>query len=412
MHPFEIDGRTYLIHRSAKALPSLDLLSWLENSSFYPKVYWKDRDGQTARAAVGDLFSFPHLPRFSKETPFDIRLYGGIRFSDKYHQDDATWRGFPRTCFWLPQIELSQRDNEMEAIFYSFDDQFNPGEIKISSSFPKKHSLLERLDIPDFRTWGKNIKTALDAISSGSLDKVVLARKTTLQFLQPLSLWSCLNHLKEKVKSATLFAFQLSPSLCFLGATPEKLFEREGNLLSADALAGTQPRGATAEEDLQYEQVLRNSTKDRREFNIVKEFLHKAISPLSQKIQWDRNDRILKASHVQHIHNRLNATLRSGIFDEELIDALHPTPALGGHPRDKASLLLNQLEHFDRGWYGGPIGVISSQGANLYVAIRSALIRENAMHLFAGTGIVQGSIAEKEWDELEQKIRPFTELFF
>src|SRR5579862_4029852 len=110
MHPFEIDGRTYLINQSAQALPALDVLSWLENSSLYPKVYWKDRDGQTAHAAVGNLFSFPHLPRFSEKTPFDIRLYGGIRFSGKYHQDDATWRGFPQTCFWLPQIEISQKE--------------------------------------------------------------------------------------------------------------------------------------------------------------------------------------------------------------------------------------------------------------------------------------------------------------
>lgn len=410
--PFEIDGRTYWLNPSKQVLPALDVMDWLESSPLYPKVFWKDRDEQVTRAAVGNLISFPHIPRFSGPIPFELRLYGGIRFSEKYHRDDLTWRGFPKTCFWLPQIELSQKDEKTEATFYSFNDSPEHFEFEPSPSQPSKtYSLIGRHEIPTFSTWKENIDAALRSISSGDLNKIVLARRTTLQFSKPLSIWSCLNQLMTKAKRATIFAFQLSPSLCFLGATPEKLFKREGQSLSAEILAGTRPRGTTSDEDFQYEQELLNSAKDRREFHIVKDFLQMSITPLSTETKWDDQDRILKASHVQHIHNRLNVILRKDIFDEELIGALHPTPALGGFPREKALSILRQMELFDRGWYGGPIGVISPKGANLYVAIRSALIRECSLHLFAGTGIVQGSIAEKEWEELEQKIRPFAELF-
>jgi len=225
MPSFEIDGRTYLLNQVKQSLPVLDLLQWLENNWVYPKVFWKDRDGLVIRAAVGSLFSFPHVPFFSGTVPFEIRLYGGIRFSEKYHHEDMTWRGFPKTCFWLPQIELSQKGEITEAIFYSLNEApcFNNGVFDVETSSPhhsKAYSLLERIETPTFKTWKENVDKVLKVISSGLLDKLVLARKTTLQFSQPISIRGCLNHLVKQAKSATLFAFQFSPSLCFLGATP------------------------------------------------------------------------------------------------------------------------------------------------------------------------------------------------
>jgi menaquinone-specific isochorismate synthase len=414
MHPFEIDGKTYLLNRFEQDLPSVDLIRWLEGQPLYPKVYWKERDKQIVRAAVGNLLTFNNVPHFSSSNPYKIRLYGGIRFEEKYHEDD-TWRGFPKICFWLPQIEISQVGEKTEAIFHFMNErpslrirqQFD---VKAGTSSSRSYSLLDRRETPRFTVWQEGVGAVLKAIASGQMDKLVLARKTTLQFSRPISVWPLLDHLREKAKRATLFAFQLSPSLCFLGATPEKLFERTGNILSTDAVAATRPRGKNAKEDARLEQELLNSAKERREFNIVKEFLETTVSPFSKEMKWNGQNRILKASHVQHIHNRLNATLKSGVSDADLIHALHPTPALGGFPREAALSLLKHTETFDRGWYGAPVGMISPNGASLYVAIRSALIRGHSLHLFAGTGLVQGSIAEREWEELEQKIRPFTEL--
>lgn len=411
-----IDGRTYPLNQCKQTLPPIHLIRWLEDHPLYPKVFWKDRDGQTTYAAVGNLFSFPHVPRFSGATHLELRLYGGIRFSEKYHREDTTWRGFPKTCFWLPQIELSQQGEMTEATTYSLHERpcLDAELFAIKTPSPqhfKTHTLLNRIDTPTFKTWQDNVDQALKAISSGTIDKLVLARRTMLQFSQPLSIGACLSHLVHHAQSATLFAFQLSPSLCFLGATPEKLFERTGCELNTDVIAGTQPRGSTFEEDALLERALLHSGKDRHEFSIVKRFLQQAISPFSKEMKWDGQDQILKTSHVQHIHNRLKATLKGEVFDEELIKALHPTPALGGYPKEKADLLLQEIEPFDRGWYGGVVGMISPKSANLHVAIRSALIRESSLHLFAGTGIVQGSHAEREWEELEQKIRLFIELF-
>jgi menaquinone-specific isochorismate synthase len=414
MHPFEIDGRTYLLDQLEQDLPSLHLIRWLESQPLYPKVFWKERDEQVARAAVGNLLAFNSIPRFSGSIPYKIRLYGGIRLAEKCHDDD-TWRGFPKRCFWLPQIEVSQVMGKTKATFHFLNEKpsseaWKKFDAKAATSSSRAYSLLDRQETPTLTTWRDTVSAVLEAISSGQMDKLVLARKTTLQFSEPISVWPLLDHLMEKAKRATLFAFQLSPSLCFLGATPEKLFERTGNVLNTDAVAATRPRGKNAEEDFQFQQELLNSAKERREFNIVKEFLETTVSPFSKEAKWDGQDKVLKASHVQHIHNRLNATLKTGVSDAELVHALHPTPALGGFPRDAALALLKRTETFDRGWYGAPVGMISPEGASLYVAIRSALVRGHSLHLFAGTGLVQGSIAEREWEELEQKIRPFAEL--
>lgn len=414
MSPFIVNGRSYPIDRLNYPLPSLDLLSWLASQSLYPKVFWKERDSTVTRAAVGNLLSFPDVVQLS--STFPARLYGGIRFSPS-NSSDSCWKGFPKTCFWLPQIEISQEEGRTSAEVYTLKSAatlhdpltFEPLQNALQ---PQTYTLLERQDNPTSDDWEKKVETALNAIASRQIDKLVLARKTTLQFASPLSAWPILAHLLQKAKHATVFAFQLSPRVCFLGATPEKLFQREGDLFNTDANASTRPRGQTPDEDREFAEQLLTSAKEQREFHIVKNFLDRALSPLSQNMQWEGADRVLKASHVQHLYNRLNAKLKGDISDADLIRALHPTPALGGFPTREALDILHQIEPFDRGWYGAPVGTIEHNSTNLYVAIRSALIEERSLHLFAGTGLVEGSIAEREWEELEQKIRPFAELFY
>lgn len=415
MPPFEIDGKIYPLDQFKLELPALDLISWLSRQRLYPKVFWKEEG--ILRAAVGNLLSFSHAPVISAFNAIDVRLYGGMRFTQNRHNDE-TWRGFPQTCFWLPQIEVSQEKGKTEVIIHYLNEKASPADAGLFdfADTPLKAaampSLIDRQETPDFVHWQKYVGHALEEMASGRMDKLVLARKSSLHFSSPLSVWPLLFHLNESAKQAAVFAFQLSFNLCFLGATPERLFQREGNLLKTDALAGTSLRGKTPEEDQQLEDKLLNQPKEYREFKCVAEFLEKSLRPLSQEMEWEwPKMRVLKTSHVQHIHNRLSIQLKPEISDAELIRTLHPTPALGGLPRDNALSFLKNIEPFDRGWYGAPIGYVSPKGANLYVGIRSGLIRERSLHLFAGTGLVKGSHAESEWEELEQKIRPFTELF-
>ena len=412
---FEIDGSNYLLEQLKIDLPSLDLIAWLSSQPLYPKVFWKEKESHVTRAAIGSLLTFPHIPHFTASDQKELRLYGGMRFG-KNEIKDETWQGFPPTCFWLPQIEISQENGRTEATIHylggtSLTAEFHSSYFETAPLDSPLHSLFDKSNTPEFPLWQKNVNSVLDEIVSGRISKLVLARKSSLRFTTPLSVWPLLSHLNDNAKQATVFAFQLAPNMCFLGATPEKLFHRKGNSLSADAVAGTRRRGKNPAEDLILELDLKENEKERREFQYVREFLEASIAPLSEGVQWQwpQLATVLKASHVQHLYNRLSANLKPGISDAQLIQALHPTPALGGFPRESALPHLQKLEPFDRGWYGAPIGFVGSKETSLYVGIRSGLVHDRSIHLFAGTGLVAGSIPEREWDELELKTRPFTE---
>jgi menaquinone-specific isochorismate synthase len=412
MHSFEIDGKTYSY--TQQTLPAINLIAWLSHHTLYPKVFWQEKDTGIVRAAVGSLLYFSSLPNLSSSCQDLPRLYGGMRFAAKTHLNDGSWKGFPSTSFWLPQLEISQKEGHTELLIYSLDHTLDlPHQLnatpKLSSSLP---SFIDKHHTPDALMWNNQVNQVLEHIHAHTLNKVVLARKTSLRFSTPPCPWTILTHLKSKISQSTLFAFQLSPSLCFLGATPEQLFQRKKNLLKTEAVASTRPRGNNPQQEAQFTHELLTGIKERREFLFVSHFLQQSLLPFSEHFAWEWDEpRVLKAASVQHLHNRLNLVLKSGTSNAELIQALHPTPAIGGIPRDQALSFLSKLESFDRGWYGAPIGMMSPQSVSLHVGIRSALIRDRSLHLFAGTGLVKESDAEQEWQELDHKIRPFMELF-
>ncbi|HBQ61496.1 MAG TPA: isochorismate synthase, partial [Balneolaceae bacterium] len=109
----------------------------------------------------------------------------------------------------------------------------------------------------------------------------------------------------------------------------------------------------------------------------------------------------------QHLYTPVHAKIKEGVSRTEVLSKLHPTPAVGGYPREAAMPYINKLEHFDRGWYAGPIGWINAYGEGEFVvAIRSGLINNNEVRFFAGCGIVEDSNPKKEWDETNLKFIP------
>ena len=116
---------------------------------------------------------------------------------------------------------------------------------------------------------------------------------------------------------------------------------------------------------------------------------------------------LLRLSRVQHLISRFRGELTEGVTDEAIIERLHPTPAVGGVPVEKARRSIQAIEPFDRGWYAGPVGWVGFDQAEFAVAIRSALVTNGHVRLFSGAGIVHGSTPEREWGEMESKISSF-----
>ena len=163
------------------------------------------------------------------------------------------------------------------------------------------------------------------------------------------------------------------------------------------------PRGDTRVDDEALSHTLLNDPKIKHENQLVLDDILARLNRVSLDVGLDQIG-ILKLNHVQHLKQRIHAYLKPDASDHDLLSALHPTPAVGGTPRASALAFIQQYEPYRRGWYAGAIGVLSQQHSQFAVAIRSALIQHNKITLFAGAGIVKGSVSALEWQELEDKI--------
>jgi menaquinone-specific isochorismate synthase len=135
------------------------------------------------------------------------------------------------------------------------------------------------------------------------------------------------------------------------------------------------------------------------------------MNQLCKRIKKSRENKVLKLAFVQHLHREYQGSLKPEVSDREILETLHPTPAVAGYPRLNSIKYIYELEGFDRGWYAGPIGWIGKETSQFAVAIRSALLKGKHLTVFAGAGIVAGSDSEKEWQEIENKILNFTKIF-
>lgn len=256
---------------------------------------------------------------------------------------------------------------------------------------------VSRKDVPEKQEWIKLVEKATGTMRDGPLRKVVLARKTTLQFAKPLDPKTLFSRLKKKAAlSTTKFCLELNDRQIFLGATPEVLFSREKRVLRTMALAGT---SNTSE----------FTFKDKEEVDWVLHGISQALLPLCESLEVEPLQ-VLHATNVNHLHYPIRAVLKEKIHDAHLIEALHPTAAIGGWPKQEALEFIKEHEPLDRGPYAAPLGFSSYDRSFFVVGIRSAIVDGSFLHLFAGTGIVQGSDPTQEWMELEMKISPFMEI--
>src|SRR5699024_8505537 len=166
----------------------------------------------------------------------------------------------------------------------------------------------------------------------------------------------------------------------------------EGNRLLSTCLAGTAPRGETKEEDESIQHALFNDDKNREEHAYVVQMIKESMEPYCTDIHIPEEPVLYPLKNLQHLYTPVSATLNStnSVFD--IIQSLHPTPALGGVPKKESLAFIRKHEQLDRGWYGAPIGWLdSNQNSEFVVAIRSGLIKGKDISLFAGCGVMRDS---------------------
>ncbi len=411
-------------------------LAWLAAQPHALKVYWRGRGEDAALAGVGAADRAEGAPDAVLNTVQErletadesVRYLGGLRF-DAAQPAAPEWRSFAAARFVLPRVELRVAGGRatLAAHLVLPRDARQPEAVlaavrAVQPAVPLRTDALPspsaRTDVPDAAGWRRGVESALRALAETSLEKVVLARRADLDFDAALDPFALAHRLGEATPSCFHFLIQPAPGVAFVGASPERLFRREGDRLWSEAVAGTRPRGASAAADVTLRDELMQSDKEQREHGVVRDYLRGVLGPFCDALALDGEASEMKLARGRHLYSGLRATLRPGIGTPELLRALHPTPAVSGTPTEAALGLIRAREPFDRGWYAGPLGWTGPGAAELTVGIRSGLVQNAAgegggarLSLYAGAGIVRGSDPAAEWAETEHKLAPFLHLF-
>lgn len=338
-----------------------------------------------------------------------VRALGGQCFdARRSHDDDPAWQGFPAAALTVPRWALVRAAGRCSLqVAFTRDDAPAREALAavlrgLADAAPAKPAGPVAAALPGDRAgWEALVRDALAAIAAGRAEKLVGARRAELAATSSFALDAVLARLEAPAGSAR-FALERDGGI-FLGATPERLVERRGALARADALAGSIAR-AGGDDDGETRR-LRESAKDRREHAIVVAGIRDALGPFVTDFEAPAEPAVRTLARLHHLWTPVRARLRGGVHVLDLVDALHPTPALGGAPRGPALDWIAAREPHPRGWYASPVGWCDAAGdGEFFVAIRAAVLRGSRAWAYAGAGLVAGSDPAREWDETETKL--------
>lgn len=431
-------------------IDALDPLAYLEmcwNSASY-QYYWEMPSDEFAIAAGESLLdiSASGQHRFEKisqrfhsireltseyttiEHPHAGMMFlGGFSFFDQVQGE--LWNSFAPASFSVPRwMIIKDGKFSIATLSVNVDDYDSPDQLReylqdqlqkieqtVSKNTSKELDKSNNIELEKnlynnssgHEQWINSIKQAKYEIEQETFEKIVLARHLSVSKDPTTTPTKVLNGLRQQYPNCYNFLIHQPSGKTFLGSTPERLGAFRNQILLTDALAGSIQRGTTASEDAYYENYLSGSKKDRDEHNFVIRDIEERLKPFAKNLTRNEQPEIKKLSNVQHLYTPIRVQLKKGTSILDVIGNLHPTPAVGGYPWKHASEYISKLEHFERGWYAGPVGWFNAQGNGEFaVGIRSGLFTESKAHFFAGCGIVADSDPETEWEETNLKLKP------
>ena len=392
----------------------LDPMAWLASQTNEPRYYWSSRDGTLERAGAGcidriqgkSLNDLPDAFRLMRQRlkGADTKYFGGVAFNDRCCNQE--WSGFGSYDFILPKAEMIRSNGQTVLAVYIREDEsveswkasLNPKAIA-----DEHYRLVSKSETPGFEVWEKTLSQVFDDFERQVYQKIVLARCVECRANQAVNPFVILQRLKTANINSHVFAWMPQNGTAFLGATPERLFKRSGRKIESEAVAGTMPRGQDAQEDLSFEKDLLSSLKNESEHRFVVEYILKAFRQLCREYSYDKTIHLLKLADNQHLLTKFQGSLKEDVSDEMIIRCLHPTPAVGGYPRESAVAKILSYEAINRGWFTGLMGLVGLEDTELAVAIRSGLIRDDKVYLYAGAGIVEGSERRMNGTRLKER---------
>ncbi len=317
----------------------------------------------------------------------------------------GAWSGFPALLLRVPALAVMRRRGRTFAI----------------AAAPEAEDLLEltpaalrapaarRLDVTPLRNplaWTAAIENAAARLRAGEAAKVVLAREVLARGDGVVSAGMVVRGLRAAYPSCFTYLVAGADGTAFAGASPELLIRRSGRRAFAQPMAGSVARGTTDADDERLANMLVDSAKDEAEHRLVSDFVVRALQPFASRVTAGEPE-VVRFTNIQHLATSVEIELADPGADAlTMAAALHPTPAVGGWPREAADVLIDDLEGMERGWYAGAVGWIDGSGdGELAVALRCGLLWEDGARLYAGVGVMPDSDPARELEETELKFK-------
>ena len=247
------------------------------------------------------------------------------------------------------------------------------------------------------------VEAAREAIAAGEVYQAVVSQRWTARLdLDPFDVYRALRTLNP---SPYLFYLETREA-SILGSSPEMLVRCRGRQVETRPIAGTAPRGASAEEDAALAAKLLADPKERAEHVMLVDLSRNDLGRVCEigSVGVPRYAAVEKFSHVQHLVSEVRGTLAADAGAAEALASCFPAGTLTGAPKIRAMALIDELETCRRGLYGGAVGYLDAAGnCDMAIAIRTAVVEKRVWRIQAGAGIVADSVAEKEYREAESK---------
>lgn len=334
----------------------------------------------------------------------DTIAVGGFAYRPD-REPGGAWSGFPALLFRVPELAVVRRRGRTFAYAATPEaDQLldlEPRAVRAPSA--------RKLDVTPVRNplaWTAAVQSAATRLRAGEAEKVVLAREVVARGDGVVAAGMVVRGLRAAYPSCFTYLMSGADGTAFAGASPELLIRRSGRRAFSQPMAGSVARGGSDSEDERLASELSASAKDVLEHRAVSRFVVEALRPYARSVSAHEPE-VVRFTNIQHLATNVSAELTDPPADVlTLASSLHPTPAVGGWPRDAADRLIDELEGMERGWYAGAVGWIDAQGdGELAVALRCGLLWEDGARLYAGVGVMPDSDPARELEETELKFK-------
>lgn len=364
-------------------------------------VYWKSADGQTTLMGFGVASS--HTAEDMEalkawQAAQVVPVFGGLSFDETTPENQRDLLA----GFIAPKVVI---DFNKQVILG--DENYLKTDVMPQITQPIARVIIEET-LED--NWVERVDAVITEMTNDTTkQKTVLGAQKEVHLSKPLDQAQLLRDLNLKQPKSYHIAFKREGNL-FVSATPERLVSVDAHVFATAAVAGSTPRGKNAAEDKVLGEALIADDKNREEHALVVNEISQRLTNIAT-VTWADTPIMLQTPQIQHLYTPITGALKDGRHILDVMKALHPTPALGGVPREWAMQTIKAVEAQPRGLFAAPFGVVWPDGDGEFaIGIRAMVVAGNTATLFAGAGILAASDAQQEWAEINLKMTPMLEL--